>query len=57
MLCMFRLCLSHLIYTVQPWLIHICHAGPLLCHDHAFLKATSQGHDTARYGHGMVCVT
>jgi hypothetical protein len=23
------------------------------CHDHAVLKATSQGHGTARHGHGM----
>jgi hypothetical protein len=26
------------------------------CHDHAVLKATSQGHGTARYGHGMAFV-
>jgi hypothetical protein len=25
-------------------------------HDHAVLKATSQGHGTARQGHGMACV-
>jgi hypothetical protein len=29
------------------------HAVPVPCHDHAVLKATSQGHDTARHGHGM----
>jgi hypothetical protein len=34
-------------------LIHICHAAPVLCHDHAVLKATSQGHGTARHGRGM----
>ena len=36
-------CLSHLIYTVQPCLIHTCHAIPMLqpCH-------SSQGHFTAR---------
>jgi hypothetical protein len=26
------------------------------CHDHAVLKATSQGHGTAWHGNGMVCV-
>jgi hypothetical protein len=26
------------------------------CHDHAVLKATSQGHGTARHGHGMACL-
>jgi hypothetical protein len=40
----FRLCLSHLIYTVRPCLIHTCHAVPLPCHEYAFLKATSQDH-------------
>jgi hypothetical protein len=28
------------------------HAGPVPCHDHAVLKATSQGHGRARHGHG-----
>ena len=38
-------CLSHLIYTVRPCLIHTCHAAPMPCSDHAvFLKATAQ-HD------------
>jgi hypothetical protein len=41
----FRLCISHLIYT--------CHAAPVPCHDHAVLKATYQGHGTARLGRGM----
>ena len=37
------MCLSHLIYTVQLCLIHICHAMSMLCSDHAvLLKATSQ---------------
>jgi hypothetical protein len=47
-------CLSHLIYTVQPCLIHTSHA----MHDHAALKATSQGHGTAWHGCGvgMACV-
>jgi hypothetical protein len=29
------------------------HAFPLPCHDHAVLKATSQGHGTALYESGM----
>jgi hypothetical protein len=49
----FRLCLSHLIYTVRPCLIHTCHAVPLPCHDHAVLNATSPGHSTARHESGM----
>ena len=37
------MCLSQLIYTVRPWLIHTCHAMPMLCPDHAvLLKATEQ---------------
>jgi hypothetical protein len=37
------MCLSHLIYTVQPCLIHTCHAAPIPCSDHAvLLKATAQ---------------
>jgi hypothetical protein len=37
------MCLSHLIYTVRPCLIHICHAAPTPCSDHAvLLKATAQ---------------
>ena len=39
----FRTCLSHLIYTVRPCLIHTCHAAPMPCSDHAvLLKATAQ---------------
>jgi hypothetical protein len=39
----FRMCLSHLIYTVRPCLIHTCHAMPMPCSDHAvLLKATAQ---------------
>jgi hypothetical protein len=49
----FRLCLSPLIYTVRPGLIHTCHAAPVPCHDRAVLKANSQGHGSARHGHGM----
>jgi hypothetical protein len=44
-----KLCLSHLIYTVWPCLL-------VPCHDLAILKAISQGHGTARHGHGMTCV-
>jgi hypothetical protein len=47
----FRLCHFHLIYTVR-----LCHAAPVPYQDHAFLKATSQGHGTARHGHGLACV-
>jgi hypothetical protein len=37
------MCLSHLIYTVRPCLIHTCHAAPMPCSDHAILlKATAQ---------------
>jgi hypothetical protein len=46
-----RLCLSHLIYTVQPCLINTCRAAPMPRHDHAVLKAASQGHGIARHGH------
>ena len=37
------MCLSHLIYTVRPCLIHICNAMPMPCSVHAvLLKATAQ---------------
>jgi hypothetical protein len=37
------MCLSHLIYTVRPCLIHTCRAAPMPCSDHAILlKATAQ---------------
>ena len=64
------MCLSHLIYTVRPCLIHTCHAMPMPCSDHAvLLKATAQ-HSTAVlccglekngmvgawHGHGMAIV-
>ena len=36
-------CLSHLIYTVRPCLIHTCHAMPAPCSNHAVLfKVTAQ---------------
>ena len=39
----FRMCLSHLIYTVRLCLIHTCHAMSKPCSDHAvLLKATAQ---------------
>ena len=47
------MCLSHLIYTVRPCLIHTCHAAPMLCSDHAFLhKATAQH---GRLSTAMLC--
>jgi hypothetical protein len=37
------MCLSHLIHTVQPCLIHTCHAVPMPRSDHdVLLKATAQ---------------
>jgi len=37
------MCLSHLIYTVRPCLIHTCHAALMTRSDHAvLLKATAQ---------------
>jgi hypothetical protein len=37
------MCLSHLIYTARPCLIHTCHAALISCSDHAvLLKATAQ---------------
>jgi len=39
------MCLSHLIYTVLPCLIHACHAEPMPRSDHALLlNATAQCH-------------
>jgi hypothetical protein len=40
---------------VRSCLIHTCHAAPVPfpCHDHTVLKATSQGHGTARHGSGI----
>ena len=37
------MCLSHLIYTVRPCLIHTFRAAPMPCSDHAvLLEATAQ---------------
>jgi hypothetical protein len=41
------------IQIVSSHLIHTCYAAPVPCHDHAVLKATSQGHDTTRHGRGI----
>jgi len=47
------MCLSHLIYTVRPFLIHTCHAAPIPCSDHAvLLKATTQ-HDRREMARGL----
>ena len=50
-----RMCLSHLIYTVRPCLIHTCLAGPMPCSDYAVLKATAQQgrRETAVLCHGL----
>jgi len=48
------MCLSHLIYTVRPCLIHPCHVHampvPCPCHAYAMLwsRRSSQGHGTTR---------
>ena len=47
------MCLSHLIYTVRPCLIHTCHVVPMPCSDHAvLLKATAQ-HDRRETACGL----
>jgi hypothetical protein len=38
------MCLSHLIYTVRPCLIHTCHAALMPCSDHAVLLKTTAQH-------------
>jgi hypothetical protein len=40
--CGFRLCLSHLIYTVRPCLIHTYNAVPLPCHECRFESDLSE---------------
>jgi hypothetical protein len=60
------MCLSHLIYTVRPCLIHICHAAPIPCSDHAVLLKIKwerhildpyrQGMAGERHGRDMLCV-
>jgi hypothetical protein len=59
-------CLSHLIYTVRPYLIHTYHAMPMPCSDYAvLLKATARPSLDGRampwpceerHGHGMASV-
>ena len=47
------MCLSHLVYTVRPCLIHTCHAMPMPCSDHAILlKTTAQN---VRVSTTMLC--
>ena len=40
----FRMCLSHLIYTLRPCPIHTCHAAPMPCSDHTVLLKTTVQH-------------
>jgi hypothetical protein len=50
----FRFCLSNLIYTVRPCLIHTCHAVPLPSTTTPFLKHLSRPRDRmACERHGM----
>ena len=44
---MFRICLSHLIYTVRPCLIHTYHAMPCLCHAPTMPFFSRPQHSTA----------
>jgi hypothetical protein len=56
----FRLCLSHLIYTVRPCLIHTYHAVPMPCHatNMHFMAGSWQGRGRVtsceQRGNGMV---
>ena len=43
----FRMCLSHLIYTVRPYLIHTCHAMPCPCHSPTMPFFSRPRHSTA----------
>jgi hypothetical protein len=43
------------IWFTQCGHVWFTRAVPVSFHDHAVLKATSQGHGTARHGHGMMC--
>ena len=38
------MCLSHLIYTVRPCLIHTCYAAPMPCSNHAGRAVTLPSH-------------
>jgi hypothetical protein len=47
------MCHSHLIYIVQPCLIHTCHVALMPCSDHAvLLKATAQ-HSRRETAYGL----
>jgi hypothetical protein len=46
-------CLSHLIYTVRPRLIHTCHAAPMPCSNHAVLLKVTAQH--GRLSTAMLC--
>ena len=65
------MCLSHLIYTVRPCLIHTCHAMTMPCSDHAVFSRPQHGRREtavlccglekngmvgAWHGHGMASV-
>ena len=39
------MCLSRLIYTVWPYLIHTCHVMLMPCSDHAVLLRATVQHD------------
>ena len=57
----FRICLSHLIYTARPCLIHTCHAMPMPCSDHLSMAVLCCGLEKkgmvgARHGHGVASV-
>jgi hypothetical protein len=47
------MCLSHLIYTVRPCLIHTCHAASMPCSDHAVLLKATEQHDRRETACGL----
>jgi len=47
------MCLSHLIYTVRPCLIHTCHAALVPCSDHAVLLKAMVQHDRRETACGL----
>jgi len=48
------MCLSHLIYTVLPCLIHTCHAAPMPCSDHVVLLKTTAQHGRRETACGLL---
>jgi len=50
------MCLSHLIYTVRPCLIHTCHAAPMLCSDHAVLLKVTAQHGRRETAYGLLAL-